>query len=430
MYAKNIMTLLAVISISIAVFAQKDTLPPPNATKSASNFSNVIGWPDTGMPIAPKGFSVSKYATGFQNPRWMYVAPNGDVLVAESNSNFKTIEKVGAMLKGASKAEDLTSSADRITILRDNNKDGTPDEKFVLLNADNGLNQPFGMLVIGNWLYVANTDAVFRFPYKKGQTKITGKGQKLVDLPGGKGFKANRHWTRNIISNANNTKIYIAVGSASNIAETGIDKERLRANILEMNPDGSGLRVFASGLRNPVGMGWAPGTSTLYTTVNERDELGDDLVPDYLTSIKAGAFYGWPYCYYGAHVDKRITPQQPNLVKKAVSPDVDLGSHTASLGLAFYTKKTFPSQYQGGAFIAQHGSWNRSVLSGYKVVYVPFTNGKPSGRPQDFLTGFVADLDASKVYGRPVGVVVLPDGSLLVTDDAGNCIWRVAAEKQ
>ncbi len=420
---------MAIISISIPGYSQKDTLPAPNATKSVSNFSKVIGWEDGKMPVAPKGFIVSQYAVGFKNPRWMYVAPNGDVLVAESNSNFTLVEKAGAIIKGVNKADDLAHSADRITLLRDNNNDGIPDQKDTLLTAENGLNQPFGMLLIGNWLYVANTDAVLRFAYKKGQTKITGTGEKLVDLPAGKGFKNNRHWTRNIISNANNTKIYIAVGSASNIAEGGIEKERLRANILEMNPDGSGLRIYASGLRNPVGMGWVPGTSTLYTAVNERDELGDDLVPDYLTSVKKGAFYGWPYSYYGKHIDSRVPDQKPELVKKSIVPDVDLGSHTASLGLAFYTKKTFPLQYQGGAFIAQHGSWNRSVLSGYQVVYVPFKNGKPSGRPQQFLTGFVADLAANKVYGRPVGVVVLPDGSLLVTDDASNTIWRVAAEK-
>ena len=430
MYVKNIIACLSVTAISIAGFSQKDTLPLPNASKSATNFSTVIGWNKGNKPVAPAGFIVSQYATGFQNPRWLYVAPNGDVLLAESNSNFKTIEKVGAVIKGASKAEDLSSSADKITILRDNNKDGTPDQKYILLTAENGLNQPFGMLVIGNWLYVANTDAVLRFPYKKGQTKIMGKGEKLVDLPAGKGFIANRHWTRNIISNKNNTKIYIAVGSSSNIAENGIEKERLRANILEMNPDGTGLRIYASGLRNPVGMGWAPGTSTLFAAVNERDELGDDLVPDYLTSVEQGAFYGWPYSYYGNHVDARVQPQKPDLVNKAIVPDVDLGSHTASLGLAFYTKKAFPTQYQGGAFIAQHGSWNRSVPAGYKVVYVPFKNGKPSGRPQEFLNGFVADLIANKVYGRPVGVVVIPDGSLLVTDDAGNTIWRVAAVKQ
>jgi glucose/arabinose dehydrogenase len=392
------------------------------------NFSKVTGWKKGNKPIAPAGFVVTQYATGLQNPRWMYVTPNGDVLVAESNSNFKTLEKAGALITGATKAEDMTRSADRILLFRDNNKDGMPDQQDTLLTADNGLNQPFGMLVMGNWLYVANTNSVMRFPYTPGQTRIMEKGQKLVDLPGEKGFKVNRHWTRNIIANANNTKIYIAVGSSSNIAENGFDKEIHRACILEMNPDGTGLRVYAYGLRNPVGMGWAPGTSTLYTTVNERDELGDDLVPDYLTSVKDGGFYGWPYSYYGQHIDARVE-QKPDLVKTAIVPDYDLSSHTASLGLAFYDKKTFPAQYHGGAFIAQHGSWNRSVLAGYKVVYVAFRNGKPVGRPQDFLTGFIEDLNDEKVYGRPVGVVVLPDGSLLVTDDAGDSVWRVAAVK-
>jgi glucose/arabinose dehydrogenase len=429
MLLKFIFSFLAITTIIIPIFSQKDTLPQPNATKSATNFSEVIGWKDGKKPLAPKGFAVSQYATGFQNPRWMYVTPNEDLLVAESNSNFNPIEKAGAFLTGASKADDLSHSADRIILLRDKNKDGIPEEKYTLLTADNGLNQPFGMLIIGNWLYVANTNAVLRFPYKKGQTKITDKGVKLVDLPSGKGFLANRHWTRNIIGNANNTKIYISVGSSSNIAENGIDKEKMRANILEMNLDGSGLRIYASGLRNPVGMGWAPGTSNLYVAVNERDELGDELVPDYLTSVKQGAFYGWPYSYYGVHVDARVKDQRPDLVKKAVVPDVNLGSHTASLGLAFYNKKAFPLQYQGGVFIAQHGSWNRSVLAGYKVVYLPFKNGKPSGKPQEFLTGFIADIADEKVHGRPVGVVVLPDGSLLVTDDASNVIWRVAVEK-
>jgi glucose/arabinose dehydrogenase len=429
MYVKNIIAVLAITAISIPAFSQKDTLPKPNATKSVANYSNVIGWQNGNMPIAPKGFVVSQYATGFQNPRWMYLAPNGDVLVAESNSNFTLIEKAGAVIKGVSKSDDLAHSADRITLLRDTNKDGIPDLKDTLLTATNGINQPFGMLIIGNWLYVANTDAVVRFPYKTGQTKITDPGEKLINLPAGKGFRNNRHWTRNIISNATNTKIYVSVGSSTNVAENGIEKERLRACILEMNPDGSGMRVYASGLRNPVGMAWAPGTKTLFTAVNERDELGDDLVPDYLTSVRPGGFYGWPYSYYGNHVDTRVKDQRPDLVKRAIVPDVDLGSHTASLGLAFYTKKAFPAQYQGGAFIAQHGSWNRSVLAGYRVVYVPFKKGKPGGRPQEFLTGFVADLAADKVYGRPVGVVVLPDGSLLVTDDAGNTIWRVAAEK-
>ena len=431
-YIKTVCSLPMII-ITTTVLSQeqkKDTLPPPNATKSVMNFSKVIGWKDGKMPIAPKGFIVSKYADGFQNPRWMYVASNGDVLVAESNSNFTLIQKAGAVVTGANRADDLSHSADRITLLRDTNNDGIPDEKNILLTADNGLKQPFGMLVIGEWLYVANTDALVRFPYKVGQTKITETGQKIIDLPAGKSFKDNRHWTRNIISNADNSKIYIAVGSSSNIAENGIDNEILRANILEINPDGSGMRVYASGLRNPVGMGWAPGTSTLWTSVNERDELGDDLVPDYLTSVKQGGFYGWPYSYYGQHIDTRVKEQQPDLVKKTIVPDLELGSHTASLGLVFYTKKTFPPKYQAGAFITQHGSWNRSVLSGYKVVYVPFANGKPSGKPQDFLTGFVAELSKEKVYGRPVGIAILQDGSLLVSDDASNTIWKISAEKQ
>jgi len=415
--------------ISIPAFSQKDTLPPPNATKSSMNFSTVLGWKDGKMPQAPTGFVVTKFADGLQNPRWMCITPNGDVLVAESNSNFKVLEKAGAVITGAFKAEDMTRSADRITLFRDNDGDGMPDQKDTLLTAANGLNQPFGMLIIGNSLYVANTDAVLRFPYKTGQTKITEVGQKIIDLPAGKSFKLNRHWTRNLIANADNSKIYIAVGSSSNIGENGLEKELLRASILEMNPDGSGMRVYASGLRNPVGMGWAPGTSTLWTTVNERDELGDDLVPDYLTSVKSGGFYGWPYAYFGQHIDTRVEQPKLDLVNKSIVPDVDLGSHTASLGLVFYTKKTFPAQYQGGAFIAQHGSWNRSVLSGYKVVYVPFQNGKPTGRPQDFLTGFIADLSKNRVYGRPVSLAVLPDGSLLVTDDASEKIWRVAVEK-
>lgn len=417
-------SIICMLIISLPVYAQhtKDTLPAPYATKSSMNFSKVIGWKGGKMPTAPKGFKVSRYADGFQNPRWMYVTPNGDVLVAETNSNYTLVQKAGAVVLGANRADDLSHSADRITLLRDNNKDGIPDEKDTLLT---GLNQPFGMLVIGDWLYVGNTNALVRFPYKAGQTKITDSAQKIIDLPAG---KFNRHWSRNIIANADNSKIYIAVGSGSNVAEKGIENELLRANILEINPDGSGMRVYASGLRNPVGMGWAPGTATLWTAVNERDELGDNLVPDYLTSVKDGGFYGWPYAYYGQHIDPRVKEQKPDLVKRTIIPDVNLGSHTASLGLAFYTKKSFPAKYRGGVFIAQHGSWNRSVLAGYKVVYVPFMNGKPTGKPQDFLTGFVAELSKEKVHGRPVGIVVMPDGSILVTDDVSNVIWKVSAE--
>lgn len=400
--------------------ALTDTLPPPNATKSSMNFSNVIGWKDEETPKAPEGFTVTRYATGFANPRWLYVAPNGDVLVAESNSNHSFLEKIGAHIIGASKSNDLHNSADKITLLRDKDKDGIPEEKFTLLT---GLNQPFGMLILGNWLYVANTNALLRFHYTVGQTQITDTGQKITDLPAG---KHNRHWTRNIIANADGSRIYIAVGSGSNVAEHGIANELLRANILEIKPDGSGQRVYASGLRNPVGMGWAPGTHVLWAAVNERDELGDELVPDYLTGVRENGFYGWPYAYFGQHIDPRVKEKKPDLVKKTIVPDVDLGSHTASLGLVFYTGRSFPEKYRNGAFITQHGSWNRSVLSGYKVVFVPFRDGKPAGRPEDFLTGFIADLDKGKVHGRPVGITQLPDGSLLVADDVSDVIWRVA----
>jgi glucose/arabinose dehydrogenase len=400
----------------------KDTLPAPYATKSTRNLSKVIGWDGGHTPVAPDGFTVEKYAEGFDNPRWLYVAPNGDVLVAESNTNLNLIEQVGGAIIGAGQSNTLRRSADRITILRDADKDGIPELKDTLLT---GLNQPFGMLIIGNWLYVANTDALVRFPYKSGQTKITAKAEKIVDLPAN---DKNQHWTRNILANADNSKIYIAVGSGSNVAEGGIEKELLRANILEVNPDGSDLKVYASGLRNPVGMGWAPGTKTLWTVVNERDELGDELVPDYLTSVRKGGFYGWPYCYFGQHMDPRVKETQPELVKKTIVPDVNVGAHTASLGLAFYNGTAFPKKYQGGVFITQHGSWNRSVLSGYKVVFVPFSKGKPSGKPEDFLTGFIVDLAKSEVRGRPVGITVLPDGSLLVTDDVTNTIWRVRAK--
>lgn len=399
-----------------------DTLPAPS--KSTGNYSKVLGWKNGRTPTAPPGFTVEKYANGFKNPRWMYVTPNGDVLVAQSNSNYSLLKRIGATLIGAGKSNNLKHSADVITLLRDSNKDGIVDFRETFLKE--GLNQPFGMLVIGNWFYVANTNALLRYPYQPGQNKITGKGQKIVDLPAG---KHNRHWTRNIIANADNSKIYISVGSGSNIAENGIEYEILKADILEVNPDGSGLRVYASGLRNPVGMDWAPETKTLWTVVNERDGLGENLVPDYLTSVKENGFYGWPYVYFGQHEDIRVKEKDPELVKKTIIPDMAMGSHTASLGLAFYTGKSFPEKYKNGAFIAQHGSWNRKILSGYKVVFVPFKNGKPSGKYEDFLTGFMVDPNKDKVYGRPTGVIVMPDGSLLLTDDKTNTIWRVSVSK-
>ncbi len=402
---------------------KNDTLPVPHATKSVMNFSDVIGWKDGEMPVAPEGFQVTKYADGFEHPRWVYIAPDGDVFVAESNANYSFPQKVGAHIIGASESNSLAKSANRITILRDTNGDGKPDIRELFLE---NLNLPFGMLILKNWFYVANTNALWRYPYKAGQTKITDKGEKIIDLPAGKN---NRHWTRNIIANKEGTKIYIAIGSGTNVAEKGIANELLRADIIEINPDGSAMRVFASGLRNPVGMCWSPYDNRLWTVVNERDELGDELVPDYLTHVQERGFYGWPYVYFGNHVDARVKEKQPDIVKNTLVPDVGLGSHTASLGLAAYTGKTFPEKYQEGYFIAQHGSWNRSVLSGYKIIFVPFANGKPSGKAEDFLTGFIANLSENKVRGRPVGVFMLHDGSLLVTDDMANTIWKVQFQR-
>jgi glucose/arabinose dehydrogenase len=397
------------------------TLPEP--TESSIKFSNVVGWPAGKTPQAPAGFTVTEYANGLASPRWMYVAPNGDIFVAEANTERKGVKEiVKSEVSGRKNAERTEASANRITLLRDTNKDGKPDVRETFLT---GLNQPFGMLVLGNSFYVANTDALWQYPYKEGETKMSGQGKKILSLPAG-GY--NNHWTRNILASADGKKIYVSVGSGSNVAEHGIENETRRANILEINPDGTGERIYASGLRNPVGMGWQPETNVLFTAVNERDELGDELVPDYLTSVKEGAFYGWPYAYFGQHEDPRRKGERPDLVKKTIVPDVPLGSHTASLGLAFYDKTAFPEKYRNGAFVGQHGSWNRSSFSGYKVVFVPFENGKP-GKPEDFLTGFIAEGTDKDVYGRPVGVTVLPDGAMLVADDATGHIWRVAASK-
>ncbi|SRX52458.1 sorbosone dehydrogenase family protein [Aequorivita sp. CIP111184] len=417
---------LFLIAFPLSLFAQvKDSkeLPEPFETKSVSNYSNVIGWKDAETPKAPEGFTVTKYADGFENPRWMYVTPNGDILVAESNSNYSILKQIGATIIGAGGSNNLKHSADVITLLRDTNNDGVPDLRETLLTKKEGLNQPFGMLIIGDWLYVANTDAVLRYPYKNGQTKINEVGEKVADLPAG---KVNRHWSRNIIANADNSKIYIAVGSGDNIGEKGMENEVMRANILVMNPDGSDLEVYASGLRNPVGMDWEPITKTLWTSVNERDGLGDNLAPDYLTSVKEGGYYGWPYTYWGSNYDPRVPIPPYVRLRKAIEPDFSLGSHTASLGLVFYTENTFPKKYKNGAFVVQHGSWNRDILSGYRVVFIPFENGKPAGKSQDFLTGFIVDPKKDEVRGRPVGAVVMPDGAMLITDDTTGHIWRVA----
>lgn len=411
----NILTVIFLIAGSFTAMAQqqikitrdeagimKAVLPQPYDTKSNVNNSEVVGWEDGKMPVAPAGFKVSRFADGFQSPRWVYAGPNGDLFVCESSTK--------------------PNSANQVTILQDSDKDGKYDVREVFLS---NLNKPFGMLILNDYFYVANTDALLRYPYKPGQTHIATTGEKVLDLPAG-GY--NNHWTRNIIASPDGKKILISVGSGSNVGENGLDKEIRRANILEINADGSEEKIYAAGLRNPVGMDYYPGTNLLWTAVNERDGLGDDLVPDYMTAVKRDGFYGWPYAYFGANEDPRLKGKRPDLVKKTLVPDVDLGPHTASLGLAFYTRKNFPSKYQNGAFVGQHGSWNRSKLSGYKVVFVPFADGKPIGKAEDFLTGFIKDEKKSRVHGRPVGVTVIPDGSLLVTDDASNVIWQVSAE--
>ncbi|HYG51859.1 MAG TPA: sorbosone dehydrogenase family protein [Flavobacteriales bacterium] len=399
-----------------------DQLPPPYATESAVKMSKVIGW-DAGMkPTAPKGFTVTRFADSLEHPRWIYQLPNGDVLIAETQKKENIAKKVVNTVSGKSKSHGESDMENRILLFRDSDKNGTYETKTIFID---NLNMPFGMVLVNDYFYVACSDAVWRYRYKNNEKQISEEGEKIMDLP-----DAGRHWTRNIIANSAGTKLYVAVGCASDHAENGMEKEDRRACILEINPNGSGERVFASGLRNPVGMDWMPGTETLWTAVNERDELGDDLPPDYITSVKENGFYGWPYSYFGQNKDPRIKEkdQRNDLVQKAIVPDVAVGAHTASLGLAFYDKKLFPKKFQGGAFVGQHGSWNRSVLSGYKVVFVPFTNGKP-GKPEDFLTGFIANEKEAEVFGRPVGVTVLNDGSMLVADDAANIIWKITYAK-
>ena len=407
----------------VSLFAQLDTLSAAYKSKSVKNFSRVVGWNSGEMPVAPDGFTVNKFAGGLENPRKMYVLPNGDILVAEAATITTELMKVGADVIGAGKSENKHPSVNRITLLRDTNGDGVADVQETYIE---GMNQPFGILLLGDWLYIANTNSLLRYRYTAGEKKMTAKGEKILDLPAG---KHNRHWTRNLLASQDGKKILIAVGSGSNVAEKGRDNEIMRANILEVNKDGSVVKVYASGTRNPVGMAWAPGTHTLWTTVNERDELGDHLVPDYFTSIKRGGFYGWPDSYWGQHLDERVNDTRTDLVSKAIVPDLSLGNHVAPLGMIFYTSNKFPSRYHNGAFIAEHGSWNSSTLQGYKVVFIPFADGKPAGKPEDFLTGFVADLDKGKVHGRPVDIVMLADGSILITDDVTNTIWRVSAKK-
>ncbi len=400
----------------------RPALPPPRTTLIPTiHIAPARGWPAGETPLATAGFAVNAYAAGLDHPRWLYVLPNGDVLVAESNGPSRPggaqgikgwIARLVTKWAGAG-----VPSANRITLLRDTNGDGVADTRTVFLS---GLNSPFGMVLVGSDFYVANTDSIMRFPYKTGDTQITTPGTKLVDLPAG---AINHHWTKNVIASGDGSRLYVTVGSNSNAGENGMDNELNRAAILEVDRATGRSRVFASGLRNPNGLDWQPQSGALWTAVNERDELGSDLVPDFMTSVQDGAFYGWPYSYYGQHVDTRVEPQRTDLVARAIAPDYALGSHTAPLGLVFYRGSLLPQRYVGGAFIGQHGSWNRRPRSGYKVIFVAFADGRPVGTPEDVLTGFVnADGEA---LGRPVGVAVDHAGAVLVADDVGNVIWHV-----
>jgi glucose/arabinose dehydrogenase len=399
------------------------TLAAPKKTLVPTvNVASAKGWPDGAAPQAAPGLAVNAFAKGLEHPRWVYVLPNGDVLVAETDAPPKPDDGKGfkghMMKLFMKKAGAGVPSANRITLLRDSKGTGAADTRTVFLQ---NLNSPFGMVLVGNDLYVACTDAIMRFPYTPGATEITAAGEKIVDLPAG---TINHHWTKNVIASADGSRLYVTVGSNSNVAENGIAAEENRAAILEVDLSTRRSRVFASGLRNPNGMAWQPQTGTLWTVVNERDELGSDLVPDYLTSVKEGAFYGWPYSYYGSHVDERVKPQRPDLVARAIPPDYALGAHVAPLGMAFYDGKLLPQRFAGGAFVGEHGSWNRRPFSGYKVVFVPFADGHPEGLPEDILTGFVnGNGDA---LGRPVGIAVDRAGAVLVADDVGNTIWRVS----
>jgi glucose/arabinose dehydrogenase len=391
--------------------ARKEMIPTVKIAKAR-------GWPEGAKPTPAAGLTVTAFATGLDHPRWIHVLPNGDVLVAESNKPPQPEQAKGlkSRLMGffMKRAGAGVKSANRITLLRDADGDGVAEVRTAFLE---NLFSPFGMALVGNDLYVANADAVMRFPYAAGATRIDASGARVTDLPAGR----NHHWTKSLIASPDGTKLYATVGSNSNVAENGMDEEEGRAAIWEIDPKSGAKRLFASGLRNPNGMAWIGGA--LWTVVNERDELGSDLVPDYLTSVRDGGFYGWPWSYFGQHVDERVKPPRPDLVAKAIKPDYALGTHVAPLGLAFSDGAQLPAPFTSGAFIGQHGSWNRNPRSGYNVVFVPFASGRPSGAPLDVLTGFLSP--EGEAYGRPVGVAIDKGGGLLVADDVGNAIWRV-----
>jgi glucose/arabinose dehydrogenase len=399
-------------------------LPAPVKTLIPTvNIAEATGWPAGAMPTAAEGLRVNAFASGLDHPRWMLILPNGDVLVAESNKPPKPPKKQGGLKSWIAKlmmdeAGAGVPSANRITLLRDSDGDGVAELKTPFLT---GLYSPFGMAIVGSTLYVANANALVAFPYQEGATRIDAAPRKVADLPGGR----NHHWTKSLVASPDGSRLYVGVGSNSNVAEHGMGEERNRAAILEIDPKTGASRVFASGLRNPVGMDWNPAGGALWAAVNERDEIGSDLVPDYMTSVRPGGFYGWPWSYYGQNVDARVKPPRPDMVARAIKPDYALGPHTASLGLTFAEGARLGPVLASGAFIGQHGSWNRKPRSGYKVIFVPFEGAKPSGHPIDILTGFLSK--EGKAMGRPVGVEIARDGSLLVADDVGNIIWRVSA---
>jgi glucose/arabinose dehydrogenase len=409
-----------------AGFGPSPTLPPPDPRILPTiNPAKAVGWAEGAKPIAAPGLQVARFADKLEHPRWLYVLPNGDVLAAETGAPAKPDDGKGitGLVGGAvmSYAGADGKNANRITLLRATKGDGVADMRTVFLS---GLNAPFGMVLVGDRFYVADTDAVLSFPYQEGATKLAEPGTKLVDLPAG---SRNHHWTKSLTASADGTKLYASVGSNSNVGENGMDAEAGRAAIWEIDVKTGAHRIFASGLRNPNGLSWEPESGALWAAVNERDEIGSDLVPDYMTSVKDGGFYGWPYSYYGSHVDERVKPQRPDLVAKAIVPDYALGAHTASLGLAFNHGTGLAATFGNGAFIGQHGSWNRNPRSGYKVIFVPFTGGKPSGPPADVLSGFLSPADEAQ--GRPVGVAFDKSDALLVADDVGNVIWRVSEAK-
>jgi glucose/arabinose dehydrogenase len=417
---------MATLPISAGTGPDPVLPPPASAWFPTVNIAPATGWPAGGRPVAAPGLQVQAFARDLDHPRWLYVLPNGDVLVAESNAPPKPQD--GGGLKGwltrlvMQRAGAGVPSANRIILLRDTKGDGVADLRTVLLE---GLNSPFGMALVGQQLFVANTDAVLRFPYSVGDTHITAPGVKLLDLPAG---PINHHWTKNLLASPDGRLLYVSVGSNSNVGESGMEVEAGRAAIWQVDVRSGAARVFASGLRNPVGLAWEPASGVLWTSVNERDELGSDLVPDFLSSVQDGAFYGWPYSYYGQHVDSRVTAPRPDLVARALTPDYALGPHTASLGLAWSGSSALPAAFAHGMIVGQHGSWNRRPHSGYKVIFVPFAGSRPQGAPRDLLTGFLSP--QGQAWGRPVGVALDRQGALLVADDVGNAVWRVHADGQ